>query len=60
MPLVKIDRDTALDKVYELRSKIDFDNKEALQVITELIDYIIKSPESENQSNYPSIRIRRG
>lgn len=60
MPLIKIDRDTTLDKIYELRGKIDFDNKEAMKLIGELVDYIIHSPESDSQSNFPSIRVRRG
>jgi hypothetical protein len=59
MPLIKLDRDTALDKVYEIRSKIDFDNKEAMNLITQLIDYIIHCPQIESQNNYPTIRVRR-
>jgi len=48
-----------LDKVYELRSKIEFTNQEALQKITELVDMIIHSSESETQTVYPKIKIGR-
>jgi|APCry1669189440_1035222.scaffolds.fasta_scaffold00350_14 hypothetical protein len=60
MPLIKIDRDTALDNIYEIRSKIDFDNKEAMNLISKLVDYVIHCPELESQSNFPQIRVRRG
>lgn len=59
MPLIKVDRDTTLDKIYELRSRIDFDNKDALNLISQLIDYVIHAPELESQNNYPTIRVRR-
>lgn len=59
MPYVKVDRDTILDKIYECRSKIDFDNKDALKIISELVDIVIKSPEPDNKANLPTIRIGR-
>ena len=59
MPLIKIDRDTTLDKIYEIRSKIDFDNKDALLLISQLVDYVVHCPESDSQNNYPTIRVRR-
>lgn len=59
MPLIKVDRDTTLDKIYEIRSKIDFDNKEALTLISQLVDYVIHCPELESQNNLPIIRVRR-
>ena len=57
--LIKVDKDTLLDKIYELRSKIDFTNSEALEKITELIDIVVKSPDGENQSTMPKIRFGR-
>lgn len=59
MPAVKIDRDFVLDKIYECRGKIDFNNKEALKLLSDLIDLIIHSPEAENQGMYPKIKIGR-
>jgi hypothetical protein len=59
MPLIKIERDTVLDKVYELRGKIDPTDFEAMQKLNELIDLIVYAPESETQAAFPKIRIRR-
>lgn len=59
MPVIKIDRDILLDKVYECRGKIDFSNNEAIKVIGELVDLIIHAPESDNQSMFPKIKISR-
>jgi stage III sporulation protein SpoIIIAA len=59
MVLIKIDRDLILEKVYECRGKIEVTNKDALEIIDKLMDLIIHAPESENKSNYPTIRVRR-
>ena len=59
MPVVKIDRDIVLDKIYECRGKIDFTNTEALKKISELVDLIVHAQDAENQAQYPTIRIRR-
>ncbi len=59
MPVIKMDRDIILDKVYECRSKIDFSNNEAIKAIGELVGLIIHSPESDNQSMFPKIKISR-
>lgn len=56
MPIVKIDRDAILDKIYECRGAIDHKNKDALKKIVELVEMISKSPDAENE--YPRIRIR--
>ena len=56
MPIVKIDRDTVLDKIYELRGTIDPENRDAAKKIVELVELISKSPDAENE--YPRIRIR--
>lgn len=60
MGLIKIDRDLILEKVYECRGKTEITNKDALEIIDKIIDYIIHAPESENKSSYPTIRVRRG
>ncbi len=59
MPVIKIDRDILLDKVYECRSKIDFTNNDAIKAIGDLVDLIIHAPESDNQSLFPKIKISR-
>ena len=59
MPYIKVDRDTVLDKIYDCRSKIDFTNTDALKLISELVDIVIHSPQDDNQSNLPKIRIGR-
>ncbi|NBO22661.1 hypothetical protein EBU94_04890 [bacterium] len=59
MSLIKIERDTVLDKIYELRGKIDPTDFETMQKVTELIDMIVYAPESETQAAFPKIRIRR-
>ena len=59
MPLIKIDRDFVLDKIYEIRGTIDFTNDVALKKISELVDIIIHSAEADSQSNYPTIRFGR-
>ena len=59
MPVIKIDRDIALDKIYECRGKIDFTNKEALKLLSELVDFIIHAPEAEEKGMYPKIKIGR-
>ncbi len=59
MPVIKIDRDMLLDKVYECRGKIDFSNNEAIKVISELVDLIIHAPDSDSQSMLPKIKIGR-
>ncbi len=59
MPIIKIDRDMLLDKIYEGRGKVDFTNKEALDIIKEIVDLIIHSPEADSQSMYPKIKIGR-
>lgn len=59
MPVIKIDRDVLLDKVYECRGKIDFTNKEALDTIEKIVDMIVNSQLADNQSLYPKIKIGR-
>jgi hypothetical protein len=59
MPLIKIDRDFILDKIYECRGKIDYENKDALEHIIQLVDLIIQAPLADNQSVYPKIKISR-
>lgn len=59
MPYVKVDRDTILDKIYVLRSQIDFDNKPALKTIEELVTLITQMPILESQAVYPRIRTSR-
>jgi len=59
MPIVKIDRDIVLDKIYECRGKIDFTNSEALKKISELVDLIVHAQDAENQAVYPKIKIGR-
>ena len=56
MGYVKIDRDTILDKIYECRGKIDFTNKEALELISQIVDIVVHAQE-DNKSKYPTIRI---
>jgi len=60
MAMIKIDRDFILEKVYECRGKIDVNNKDAMELIDKVIDYLIHAPELENKSNFPTIRVRRG
>lgn len=60
MPLIKIERDMLIDKVYECRSKIDVENVEAMKIISELVDLIVYAPLSDNQAAYPKIKIGRG
>lgn len=59
MPLIKIERDMLIDKVYECRSKIDVENEEALKKLSELVDLIVHAPLSDNQAVYPKIKIGR-
>jgi hypothetical protein len=59
MPFAKIDRDLVLDKIYECRGKIDPQNREALEKISELIDMIVYTEEPDPERVYPKIRIRR-
>jgi hypothetical protein len=59
MPLVRIDRDYVLDRVYECRGKIDYTNHEALEKLTEIINLIVMAPLAESQANLPKIKISR-
>ena len=59
MPVIKVDRDIVLDKIYECRGKIDFTNKDALKAISELVDLIVHAQDAENQAVYPKIKIGR-
>lgn len=59
MPIVKIDRDMVLDKIYECRGQIDFTNQDALKKLSELMDIIIHAPDADNQAMYPKIKFGR-
>ena len=59
MPLVKIDRDYLLDRIYECRGKIDYTNQEALEKLSEIINLIVMAPLSDSQNNLPKIKIAR-
>jgi len=59
MPVLNIDRDSLLDKVYELRSKLDFDDKEAMSALQSLLDFIIQSESKEATQPRLKIKISR-
>lgn len=56
MPILNIDRDSLLDKVYELRSKLNFDDKDAMTALQNLVDFIIQSESKE--ANQPRLKIK--
>jgi len=59
MPLVKIDRDYVLDRIYECRGAIDYTNHDALEKLSEIINLIVQAPLAESQANLPKIKIAR-
>jgi hypothetical protein len=59
MALAKIDRDLVLDKIYELRSTVEPENKQTLTKINELIEMIVYTEEAKPDKVYPEIRFRR-
>lgn len=59
MDLIKLERDYLLDKIYECRGKIDYNNYEALDKLNEIIDIVVMAEIVENKPKYPKIRFGR-
>jgi hypothetical protein len=59
MPILNIDRDSLLDKVYELRSKLNFDDKESMSALQSLLDFIIQSESKEATQPRLKMKISR-
>lgn len=60
MPMIKLDRDLLLERIYEIRSKIDPDTqKEILAKIEDLVELISQSDLAEITASYPKIKFAR-
>lgn len=59
MTLIKIDRDTLVEELYLLKSKIPVENEEAREHLGRIIEHVINSPTDKNQGNYPRMQTRR-
>lgn len=59
MNSIKLERDFILDKLYECRAEIDYNNKLALNKLNEIVDIIVQAEVIENKPKYPKIRFGR-
>lgn len=60
MPMIKLDRDLLLERIYEIRSKIDPDTqKETLAKIEDLVELIAQCDLAEITASYPKIKFAR-
>jgi len=59
MTLVKIDRDSLVEDLYLLKSKIPVENSDARDHLTKIIEHIIHAPNLEMQNNHAHIRTKR-
>lgn len=59
MTLVKIDRDSLVEDLYLLKSKIPVENLDAREHLTKIIEHIIHAPNLESQNNYAKIRSQK-
>jgi hypothetical protein len=58
MTLVKVDRDSLVEDLYLLKSKIPVENTDAREHLTKIIEHIIHSPNLESQTNHARIKRR--
>jgi len=59
MTLVKVDRDSLVEELYLLKSKIPVENIDAREHLSKIIEHIIHAPNLELQNNHARIQVRR-
>lgn len=59
MTLIKIDRDSLVEELYLLKSKIPVENTDAREHLSKIIEHVIHCPNMEMQNNHAQIRMRK-
>lgn len=59
MTLVKVDRDSLVEELYMLMSKIPVESTDARDALRKVIEHVIHAPNLEQQTNHARIQTRR-
>ena len=53
---ISISRDMLIKELYNLRAYIEPENEKAKQLLSDIVDLVIRAPLNEQTSNYPRTR----